>query len=307
MNIIFAGTPDFSIPTLKLLLASEHTVCAVYTQPDRVAGRGRQLRASPVKELAIQQGIPVFQPESINNPTDLEQLKEFSADLMVVVAYGIILRQEVLTIPRLGCVNVHASLLPKWRGAAPIQRAIMAGDPTTGITIMQMEQGLDTGPILHQRSCKLEPTDTAAVLHERLADLGAETLSECLRGIQEKRLEAQIQDSTKASNAAKLLKTESNMDWSCPAKQLQRKVCALNSWPVASTIFKDKVLRIWKAQALPESHNLTPGTVIDNDRQFDVVTGEGILRLLEIQLPGGKRLMSNAFLNAHKVAGLKLG
>jgi methionyl-tRNA formyltransferase len=305
-RIIFAGTPDFGIPTLEMLVNSGNTICAVYTQPDRAAGRGRQLRQSPVKQLALRHGIPVCQPESLKNSEQVAAMRTFAADLIVVIAYGLILPQSVLDLPARGCVNVHASLLPRWRGAAPIQRAVMAGDKMTGVTIMQMEAGLDTGPMLHKKSCAIGVLETADELHGRLAQLGAEALREVLPAILDGTLQPEIQDSRMATYAEKLSKSESVLDWREPAIQLQRRVLGLNPWPVAATLLAGKVLRVWRAKALDGVAGVEPGTVLDNPRYLDVATGSGVLRLLEIQLAGGKKMPAEAFLNAHDVAGEKL-
>jgi methionyl-tRNA formyltransferase len=306
-KIIFAGTPDFSIPTLRMLLDSGNHVCAVYTQPDRTAGRGRQLRQSPVKQLALQHEVPVYQPESLKSPEQVTGIRALSADLMVVVAYGILLPQSVLDIPARGCVNVHASLLPRWRGAAPIQRAVMAGDKITGITIMRMEAGLDTGPMLHKKVCEIGPLESASDLHDRLAGLGAEALKEILPAILRGEQGAEAQDDREATYAAKISKSEAVLNWSKPALHLQRKVLALNSWPVAQTRLAGQILRIWRAEAIETASDFEPGTVLDSPRRLDVATGSGVLRLVEVQLPGGKRMSAEAFLNAHEVSGLKLG
>lgn len=306
MNIVFAGTPDFSVPALEALLASDHTVRAVYTQPDRAAGRGRRLRPSPVKVAAQAAGIPVFQPERLGSSGELEQLSALAPDLVVVIAYGIILPRKVLELPPLGCVNVHASLLPRWRGAAPIQRAIMAGDPVSGVTIMQMDVGLDTGPMLYKKEYAVDPMITAEQMHEDLARLGALALTEALPGIESRSLTPEPQDESGVCYAEKLRKQESRLDWTLPAIELQRRVCALNSWPVAQTGMNDGVLRIWRAQAIPGNSRQAPGSVVESARkQIDVVTGDGFLRLLEVQRSGGRRISSTEFLNAVDVSGVR--
>lgn len=310
MNIIFAGTPDFAVPVLQMLLDSEHQICAVYSQPDRPSGRGRKLTASPVKTLALAHEIEVIQPASLKSTEAQAQLQALQADLMIVVAYGLILPQAVLDSPRLGCVNVHASLLPRWRGAAPIQRAILAGDPATGITIMQMSAGLDTGPMLLQSELAIGPQETASELHDRLSVLGAETLKTALTGIEAGTLKAQVQNEETVTYAAKLDKQEAVIDWSQSAENLACQVRAFNSWPVAQTRYQDKVLRIWQAEPVAEPVTSTaPGSVLnDGDhKHLNIATGKGVLRLLEVQLPGGKRMSAQAFLNAHKVTGLRLG
>jgi methionyl-tRNA formyltransferase len=307
MKIIFAGTPEFAVPTLQMLLDSEHEVCAVYTQPDRPAGRGRKLHPSPVKELALTAGIPVFQPETLKTDEDLRQIASFNADLIVVVAYGMILTQTVLDMPSLGCVNVHGSLLPRWRGAAPIQRAIMAGDEKTGVTIMQMVRKLDAGDMLHKEECVIGPDDTASDLHDKLAQLGAIGLAKVLEQIKAGTVHAEKQNEALVTYAEKLEKSEAVLDWTQPAEQLARKVRGLNAWPVAQTLYQGEVLRIWRAEAINDDANAEPGSVRCVNKAMDVATGKGMLRLHEVQLPGGKRMSIQAFLNAHDVDALKLG
>ena len=307
MKIVFAGTPEFAVPSLATLLASDHQVLAVYTQPDRASGRGQKLTASPVKQLALAHGIMVFQPESLKSPDEQARLLALGADLLVVVAYGLILPKAVLEIPRLGCVNVHASLLPRWRGAAPIQRSIMAGDSETGVTIMLIEPKLDAGPMLRKASCPILSLETAAELHDRLAVLGAEALRECLPGLESGTLSAELQDEALVTYAAKLEKQEAVLDWSQSASELERRVRAFNPWPVAETICCDKTLRIWRAQALGDSAGAEAGLVLACDKTLDVQTGQGVLRLLEVQMPGGKRMAAQAFLNAHDLRRAKLG
>ncbi len=307
MRIIFAGTPEFAVPTLQMLIDSEHEVCAVYTQPDRPAGRGRKLTPSPVKQLAQQAGIEVLQPQTLKAEEDIRQLDSFKADLMVVVAYGLILPQAVLDAPERGCVNVHASLLPRWRGAAPIQRALMAGDQETGVTIMKIVKKLDAGDMLHKEVCPIADDDTAGDLHDKLAVLGAEGLKKVLPQIQQGTLHAEPQDETQVCYAEKLQKSESELDWKQSAQELDRKVRGLNPWPIAQTDYQGKTLRIWKAMPVEESCSLPAGTVLCHDKQVDVATGNGWLRLLEVQLPGGKRMDIQAFVNAHDVDGITLG
>ena len=312
LKIIFAGTPDFSVPPLQALIDSEHEVVAVYCQPDRPAGRGRKLTAGPVKQLALDHQIPVYQPLSLKDETAQAELAALDADLMVVVAYGLILPKVVLDTPRLGCINIHASLLPRWRGAAPIQRAILAGDKTTGITIMQMDVGLDTGDMLLKTECDILPDDTGSSLHDRLSAMGADALMEVLPKIIDGSVQPQKQDDSQSCYADKLQKSEAVLDWTQPASQLAAKVQAFNAWPVAQTTImkkgKPQVLRIWRASVLDETSEQAPGTVIRCNKQgMDVVTGDKLLRVLELQLPGGKPMDIQAFVNAHDLTGDILG
>ena len=311
LKIIFAGTPDFSVAPLKALIASEHEVVAVYTQPDRPAGRGRKLTPSPVKACALEHGIAVYQPEKLKSPEDQQPLIDLKADLMVVVAYGIILPEAILKAPRLGCINIHASLLPRWRGAAPIQRAILAGDTESGITIMQMDIGLDTGDMLLKTRCEISADDTGSRLHDRLAVMGADALMQALPDIANETVQPEKQDDALASYAHKLQKSEALIDWTKPATELQRQVNAFNAWPVAQTPIeikgKSQMLRIWRAQAVNGSAQ-PPGKVVQCNKQgIDVATGEGFLRLLEIQMPGKKPMDVKAFVNANDITGVLLG
>lgn len=306
MKIIFAGTPDFAVPSLRFLLNSGHQICAVYTQPDRPAGRGRRLQPSPVKQVAEAASIPVLQPNNLKNQADQAQLAAFNADLMVVVAYGVILPQAVLDLPKYGCINVHGSLLPRWRGAAPIQRAIIAGDQETGVTIMQIALKLDAGDMLHKEYYSIAPTDTAETVYGKLAELGAVGLAKVLPLLEQEKLVAEPQDEALVTYAEKLDKREAPLDWACPALELDRKVRGLNPWPVAQTCCQGQNLRIWQAEAIADSADGPPGKIVVRDKQLDVATGDGWLRLKELQLPGGKRMSAQAFLNAHAVAGVVL-
>lgn len=307
MKIIFAGTPDFAVPALQMLLDSEHEVVAVYTQPDRPSGRGRKLMPGPVKSLALSAGIPVFQPENLKQEADIGQLKALDADLMVVVAYGLILTQTVLDIPRMGCINIHASLLPRWRGAAPINRAIMAGDKKTGVTIMRVVKQLDAGDMLYKTVCDIGEKETASELHDRLKVMGAEGLRQTLQLMQANLLQSEKQDESLVTYAHKLEKSESEIDWCRSAVDIARQVKGLNAWPVAQTRLQDKVMRVWQAEVVEGKSSAKPGSILADDKHIDVMTGAGVLRLLEIQMPGKKRMQVSDFLNAHHVAGLQLG
>jgi methionyl-tRNA formyltransferase len=307
VRIIFAGTPEFAVPSLRSLIASKHEVCAVYTQPDRPAGRGRKLQPSPVKELAVSADIPVFQPTSLKPETEWQQLRGLKPDLMVVVAYGMILPQAILDIPTHGCINVHGSLLPRWRGAAPIQRALMAGDEKTGVTIMKIILKLDAGDMLHKEEYLIKPKDTSEYLYVKLAGLGAVGLEKVLAQIESGSLQAEKQDENGVTYAEKLTKSEAELDWSLPAEQLARNVRGLNPWPVAQTHYDGHVLRVWQAEAMPSDTHFEPGNTISTNKTLDVATGDGLLRLLEVQLPGGKRLPIQAFLSSHQLQGAKLG
>ncbi len=307
MKIIFAGTPEFSVPALQMLLGSQHEVVAVYTQPDRPAGRGRKLQASPIKALAVEANIPVYQPLNFKHELDIKQLKALNADVMIVVAYGLILSQEVLDIPKLGCLNIHGSLLPRWRGAAPINRAIMAGDKETGITIMRVVKKLDAGDMLYKITCDINEHETATDLHNRMMLMGAEGLDKTLELLAANDLMAEPQDESLVTYAHKLTKQEAILDWQQSAVLLARQIRGLNAWPVAQTALEGKIMRVWKAEALNIKADVDAGTILENSEYIDVATGDGVLRLLEIQMPGKKRVAVSDFLNANTVAGLKLG
>ena len=302
MNLVFAGTPVFAVPALEALLRAGHTVRAVYTQPDRPAGRGRKLSTSPVKEFAQTHGLEIRQPLSLKEET--ESLRALAPEAMIVIAYGLLLPPAVLAIPRYGCLNVHASLLPRWRGAAPIPRAIEAGDAITGVCIMQMEAGLDTGPVLARAETAIAETDNAQTLHDRLAPLGAETLITALEHLVRGDIRPQPQNDAQACYAKKLRKNESPIDWAQPAVALHRKIRALNPWPVASTLWNGKVVRLWEVGPLePPVASHAPGGVVRTDASgIRVATGDGVLCLTRLQAEGGKVLAAGDFLNGHRMA-----
>lgn len=306
-RIVFAGTPDFSVPPLRALLASPHRVVGVYTQPDRPAGRGRKLSPSPVKEVATDAGVPVFQPANFKDPLDVQALGGLGADLMVVVAYGLLLPQAVLDAPRLGCVNIHASVLPRWRGAAPIQRAVLAGDLTSGVTIMRMEAGLDTGPMYRIDEIPLGDNETGGSLHDKLSQLGADALMAALPGILDGTLAPQPQDDSRSCYAKKLDKAEAWIDWKRPAVEIARQVRAFNPWPVAQTRYEDANLRVWRAHAV-KGLTASPGMVMSATRNgIEVATGDGLLCITELQLPGKRAMGAQDFINAHAIQGTVLG
>lgn len=300
LRIVFAGTPEFSVPCLEACRSSGAQVVAVYTQPDRPAGRGRKLTPSPVKEAALADSIPVEQPESFKTIEAREKLAAYKPDLIVVVAYGLILSRKVLAIPRLGCWNVHASLLPRWRGAAPIQRAILAGDAESGVDLMQMEAGLDTGPVLLERRTPINRADTGGSLHDRLSLLGADVLIEGLsRTCAGETLQARAQSEDGVMYAHKLEKAEARLDFTRPALALEHQVRAFDPWPVAEADIAGENLRIWAARAIEQSHDDAPGSVIAAQRDgIDIACGEGALRVIALQRAGGKRISAADYLNA---------
>lgn len=307
-KLLFAGTPDFAVPTLQRLLESAVQVVAVYTQPDRPAGRGRRLAASPVKQLALERGIPVKQPATLKTPEAVSALDALQADLMVVVAYGLLLPTAVLQAPRLGCINVHASLLPRWRGAAPIQRALLAGDTETGITIMGMEAGLDTGPMYLKHRTRVRPDDTGASLHDRLALLGADALMEALPGILGGRLTPEPQDPACATYAQKISKDEALIDWSRPAAEIERQIRAFNPWPIAETRAGSMTLRIWEGELTDKESADPPGTVVATSKNgIEVATADRLLRLTRLQAPGKRPMTAAEYLNARSLDGERLG
>lgn len=302
MRVIFAGTPEFSAHHLKILIDSQHDIVGVYTQPDRKAGRGKKLLASPVKLLSEEHKLPLFQPLSLKNIEAQQQLSDLDADIMVVVAYGLILPQAVLDLPRYGCVNVHASLLPRWRGAAPIQRAIAAGDQITGITIMQMDVGLDTGDMLLKTECMIEPFDTGGELHDKLMHQGGPALLEALSQIEQQTTKPESQDDSLACYASKLTKEEAAIDWSLSALTLHNMIRAFNPFPMAYFFQGDERIRVWQA-AVSDTTNQNgepPGTILSADNQgVHVACGDGVLMLKQLQLPGKKCLPVADILNGN--------
>ncbi|MBK1694701.1 methionyl-tRNA formyltransferase [Chromatium weissei] len=312
--MIFAGTPEFAAHCLAALIDAGLNLIAVYTQPDRLAGRGQKLQMSPVKLLAQTHALPVFQPESLKkDATAVAQLHDLKADLMIVVAYGLLLPVTVLDAPRLGCINVHASLLPRWRGAAPIQRAVLAGDAESGVCIMKMEAGLDTGPVYHRVVTPLQPDETGGSLHDRLAQLGALALLEALPSVCDGSRQPEFQNDALATYAHKLNKDEARMDWTQPAALLERQIRAFNPWPVAHTLLDGAMLRIWQAKTETQSlttNNLStpPGSVISADKTgICVATGAGVLRITRLQPSGKKPMNAVDFLNARHLNGVRFG
>jgi len=309
-RIIFAGSPDFAVPTLALLAASRHDVAAVLTQPDRPAGRGRKLRPSDVKGFAVDNGIDVLQPERLAGEEIQRALADLQPDLAVVAAYGLLLPPAVLSIPRAGCVNVHASLLPRWRGASPVQAALLAGDAETGVSIMQMEAGLDTGPVFATRATAIRADDTADVLEQRLAELGAALLGEILDDILAGAASATAQDSDAATYAGRISKQDAKIDWRASAGEIDRKIRAYNSWPVAETLLDGERMRCWAAAPVAgaATSDAAPGDVVAvSAAGIDVQTGDGTLRLNEIQMPGRRRVAAAQFAHGYPLAGKALG
>ena len=335
MRIVYAGTPEFAVPALQALLASAHEVVAVYCQPDRPAGRGRKLTFGAVKQVAVEAGIPVEQPLSLKAVEEQDKLRAYAPDVLIVAAYGLILPQVVLDIPRYGCLNIHGSLLPRWRGAAPIHRAIQIGDTETGVTIMQMAAGLDTGDMLYKVVCPITATDGGQSIHDKLAALGASALLHTLDLLEAGKLQPEVQDDTLANYAHKLTKAEAQIDWTQSAAVIDRTIRAFDAYPVAFTLYEGQPLRFF-ASAVKETPPSLPlsgeeqrkkdapscpspdkgrlggvssplGTVIAESKSgIDIATGDGIVRILSLQLPGGKRLTAEQFLNGRSLLGVQL-
>ncbi|CAJ1924207.1 Methionyl-tRNA formyltransferase [Aeromonas dhakensis] len=301
LKLIFAGTPDFAARHLAALLSSDHEVVAVYTQPDKPAGRGQKLTASPVKELALAHDLPVYQPASLRKEEAQAELAALGADLMVVVAYGLILPKVVLDTPRLGCINVHGSLLPRWRGAAPIQRSIWAGDAETGVTIMQMDVGLDTGAMIRKMSCPIAADETSASLYDKLAELGPQALVDTINAMAAGNTTAEVQDDALANYAEKLSKEEARIDWSMEAVAIERCIRAFNPWPISWFEVADQTVKVWQAEVITQDHGQRAGTLLKADKQgIDVATGKGVLRLLTLQPPGKKAMSVTDLLNSRR-------
>ncbi|WP_429146446.1 methionyl-tRNA formyltransferase [Aeromonas veronii] len=301
LKLIFAGTPDFAARHLAALLSSDHEVVAVYTQPDKPAGRGQKLTASPVKELALANNLPVYQPASLRKEEAQAELAALGADLMVVVAYGLILPKVVLDTPRLGCINVHGSLLPRWRGAAPIQRSIWAGDAETGVTIMQMDVGLDTGAMIRKVSCPIAADETSASLYDKLAELGPQALVDTINAMAAGETAAEAQDDALANYAEKLSKEEARIDWSMEAVAIERCIRAFNPWPISWFEVADQTVKVWQAAVIDSDHGQPAGTLLKADKQgIDIATGKGVLRLLTLQPPGKKAMSVTDLLNSRR-------
>ncbi len=296
LKIVFAGTPDFAAQHLDALIKSHHDVIAVYSQPDRPAGRGKKLKASEVKQLALTHDIPVYQPENFKSDDAKQQLADLNADIMVVVAYGLLLPKTVLETPKLGCINVHGSILPRWRGAAPIQRAIWAGDAETGVTIMQMDEGLDTGDMISIATCPIEAADTSASLYSKLAELGPTALIDTLATIADGTATPEKQNDELANYAKKLSKEEANIDWHMPAQQIERNIRAFNPWPICFTQMQGNTVKIYAAELVENTGN--PGEILAADKTgITVATTEGALKITQLQPQGKKPMSAQDFLN----------
>ncbi len=297
LRIVFAGTPDFAAKHLAAILQSEHQVVAVYSQPDRPAGRGKKLQASAVKQLALEHALPVYQPETLKTAEQQQVLAELNADVMVVVAYGLILPKTILDTPRFGCLNVHGSILPLWRGAAPIQRSIWAGDTHSGVTIMQMDEGLDTGDMLHIAKTPISPDDTSASLYAKLAELGPTALLHTLNHLSD--LSPEPQNDALATYAKKLSKEEAKLDWSLSAAQLERNVRAFNPWPAAWFQLNQQPIKVWSAIVEPETVKDEPGTIVSANKQgIKIATSDGLFVITQLQIPGKKPAAVVDVLNA---------
>lgn len=309
MKIVYMGTPDFSVGALEALIQAGHEVTAVVTQPDKAKGRSGQMQCSPVKECAVRYGIPVFQPVKIKTPESMEELKKYEADIYIVAAFGQILSREILEMPRFGCVNIHASLLPKYRGAAPINQCILDGERETGVTIMQMDAGIDTGDILTQKKVIIEDKETAQSLFDKLAQAGAELIVETLPMIEKGEITPVRQDERLASHVKMMDKSMGKIDWTQDAACIERLVRGLDPWPSAYTFCQGGSVKIWSSDALTAGHTEQPGTIVAVAKDsFDVACGKGVLRIYELQLEGKKRMDTKSFLlGSQWKAGMLLG
>lgn len=302
MKVIFMGTPDFSVGTLEELIRAGHEVVLAVTQPDKPKGRGKEMQFTPVKEVALKHGIPVFQPKKIRDVESIEELRKYPADVMVVVAFGQIVPKEVLEMTPYGCINVHASLLPKYRGAAPIQWSIIDGERVTGITTMQMDEGLDTGDMLLKTEVPISPKETGGSLHDKLAEAGAKLCVETLKALEEKTVVAEKQGETTTAYARMLDKKLGNIDWNNGAEEIERLIRGLNPWPSAYTMWEDKVMKIWEAEVVEGEEESEPGTIVKVEKDgFFVQTGKGLLKITQLQIPGKKRMDAGAFLRGYSI------
>lgn len=303
MRIIFMGTPDFSVGTLEALVEAGHDVCLVVTQPDKPKGRGKEMQFTPVKEAAVKHGIPVFQPRRVREPECVEELRKYNADVCVVIAFGQILPKEILELTPYGCMNVHASLLPAYRGAAPIQWALISGEKVTGITTMQMDEGLDTGDMLLKVEVPITNEDTGETLHDKMAEAGAKLAVETLAQMEKGLLKPEKQGETTTPYAKMLKKEMGNIDWTKPADEIERLVRGMNSWPSAYTKWENKVMKIWRAAVEEKDIQAAPGTIVEVTKDsFSVQTGKGLLVVKELQIPGKKRMDAGAFLRGYQIA-----
>lgn len=303
MRIIFMGTPDFSVGTLEALVEAGHDVCLVVTQPDKPKGRGKEMQFTPVKEAALKHGIPVFQPRKVREPECVEELRKYNADVCVVIAFGQILPKEILELTPYGCMNVHASLLPAYRGAAPIQWALISGEKVTGITTMQMDEGLDTGDMLLKVEVPITNEDTGETLHDKMAEAGAKLAVETLAQMEKGLLKPEKQGETTTPYAKMLKKEMGNIDWTKPADEIERLVRGMNSWPSAYTKWENKVMKIWRAAVDENDTQAAPGTIVNVTKDdFSVQTGKGLLVVKELQIPGKKRMSADAFLRGYQIA-----
>ena len=309
MRVIFMGTPDFSVGTLEALIRAGHQVVLAVTQPDKPKGRGGKMQFPPVKETAMEHGIPVFQPRKVREPENIEELRKYQADVIVVVAFGQILPREILELTPYGCINVHASLLPSYRGAAPIQWAVINGETVSGVTTMQMDEGLDTGDMLLKTEVPLEPEETGGSLHDKLAAAGASHCVRTLKALEEGTVTPKKQGESPTAYASMLKKEMGEIRWEEPAISIERLIRGLNPWPSAYTGWQDKTMKIWEAEVLEEDSGQEPGTVVRVDKDgFLVQTGKGLLKVTALQIPGKKRMEADAFLRGYSMEpGEKLG